>query len=155
VLAVTSYQVGLAFHTFAAVVWVGGSLMLQIMAVLALRSSLPGRKAECAGEAEAIGIRLFTPASLVVLGLGFFLVSKGDWGYPLWVILGLAGLAFSFVTGILHVGPQSKRIKLLLETQGPEAPEAIARIRKTLLASRIELVILVLLVFDMVLKPGQ
>jgi hypothetical protein len=34
-------------------------------------------------------------------------------------------------------------------------PEAIERIRKTLLASRIELVILVLLVFDMVLKPGQ
>jgi hypothetical protein len=129
--------------------------MLQIMAVLALRSSLPGRKAEYAGEAEAIGMRLFTPASPVVLGLGFFLVSKGDWGYPLWVILGLAGLAFSFVTGILYLGPQSKRIKHLLETQGPESPEAIARIRKTLLASRIELVILVLLVFDMVLKPGQ
>jgi uncharacterized membrane protein len=155
VLAVTSYQIGLAFHTFAAVVWVGGALAVQIMALLALRSALPGRKAEFAGEAELFGIRVFMPASLVLLGLGFYLVYKGDWGYPLWVIFGLAGLGFSFLTGILYLTPQSKRIKQLLETQGPESAEAVERIRKTLLASRVELVVLVLLVFDMVLKPGQ
>ncbi len=154
-LAVTSYQVGLAFHILAAVVWVGGALTVQLMALLALRSPLPGRKAEFAGEAELFGMRVFMPTSLVLLGLGFFLVYKGDWGYPVWVIFGLAGLGFSFLTGILYLTPQSKRIKHLLESQGPESPEAVERIRKTLLTSRIELVILVLLVFDMVLKPGQ
>jgi hypothetical protein len=87
------------------------------MAFLALRSPLPGRKAEFAGEIELIGMRVFLPASLVLVVLGFYLVSKGDWGYPLWVIFGLAGFGFSFVTGLAYLTPQSKRIKQLLEIE--------------------------------------
>jgi uncharacterized membrane protein len=155
VLAVTGYQVALAFHIFAAVVWVGGALTLQLMATLALQSKLPGRRAEYAGKGEIIELRVYLPASLVLLALGFYLVYEGDWRYSLWVVLGLAGIGLSIVTGIAYLTPQAKRIKQLLETEGPESSEAVERIRKTLRASRIELVILILLVFDMVLTPGQ
>jgi uncharacterized membrane protein len=154
-LAITNYQLALSFHTFAAVIWVGGALILQVLSILALRSPLPGRTAEFAGEAELVGMRIFMPAALVLLGLGFYLVYEGEWGYPLWVWLGLAGYAFSFVTGIAFISPQSKRIKGLLEAQGPESAEAKERIRRVLLVSRIEALILVLIVFDMALKPGQ
>jgi hypothetical protein len=129
--------------------------MLQILAWLALRSSLPGRRAEFVGEAELVGTRLFAPTSLILLGLGFYLMHLGHWGYPLWISLALAGFAFSFLTGIAFIGPESKRVTGLIESQGPESAEAVARIRRILLVSRVELVILILLFFDMVLKPGQ
>jgi hypothetical protein len=51
---------------------------MQALAFLALRSPLPGRKAESAGEAEIVGLRLFMPASLVLLALGFCLVYEGQ-----------------------------------------------------------------------------
>jgi len=154
-LAVTSYQVALTVHILAAVIWVGGALMLQILSVLALRSSLPGRTAEFAGEAEVVGTRLFLPTSLILLGLGFYLVHSGHWGYHLWVWLALMGFAFSFLTGFGFLAPESKRIKNLLETQGPESSEAKDRIKRILMISRVEAVILILIVVDMVLKPGQ
>ena len=154
-LAVTGYQVALAFHIVAAVIWVGGALMIQILALFALRSPLPGRTAEFAGEAEIVGMRLFAPTSLILLGLGFYLVSSGHWGYHLWIWLALAGFAASFLTGIAFLGPESGRIKKVIQAQGPESPEATSRIRRILTVSRIEALILVLIVFDMVLKPGQ
>jgi uncharacterized membrane protein len=151
---VTTYTLLLAFHIFAAVVWVGGALMLNLLAILALRSELPGRQAEFAHEAEAVGMRLFAPTSLILLGLGFWLIHEGHWQYDLWIVLALIGFGLSFVTGIAFIGPESKRIGKAIQEHGPEAPEVVQRIRRILLVSRIELLILVLLVFDMVLKPG-
>jgi uncharacterized membrane protein len=151
---VTTYTLLLAFHIFAAVVWVGGALMLNLLALLALRSKLPGRRAEFAREAELVGMRLFAPTSLVLLGLGFWLIHEGHWNYDLWIVLALIGFALSFVTGIAFLGPEAKRIANAIESQGPESPEVASRIDRVLLVSRIELLILVLLVFDMVLKPG-
>ena len=42
----------------------------------------------------------------------------------------------------------------MYETEGQDAPGAPALIRKLFLVSRIELVLLMLIVADMVLKPG-
>ena len=74
---VTTYTVLLSFHILAAVVWVGGAFVLQILALFALRSQLPGRKAEFACEAEAVGLRVIAPTSLVLLGLGCSLIHEG------------------------------------------------------------------------------
>ena len=82
-LAVTTYDWLTAFHVFFAVVWVGGAVMIQIFASLAMRSALPGRIAEFAAEAERIGMRVFMPSSLALLGLGFWLIHEGQWDYKL------------------------------------------------------------------------
>jgi hypothetical protein len=128
--------------------------MVQFFALLALRSPLPGRAAEFAGEAERIGMRVFMPSSLALLGLGFWLIHEGQWDYKLWIILALVGFAASFLTGIGFLAPQSKRLHDEIGRLGADAPEVQARIRRVLTVSRIEAVILVLLVFDMVIKPG-
>jgi uncharacterized membrane protein len=154
-VAVTAYEWAKAFHVFAAVIWVGGALVLQVLALFALRSKLPGRKAEFAREAEFVGTRIFLPTTLVLIGLGFYLVEKGNWGYHLWVILALVGFGFSFLAGLLFIGPEAGRIAKTIDAQGPDAPEVASRIRRILVVSRIEAAILVFLVFDMVIKPGQ
>jgi uncharacterized membrane protein len=127
---------------------------VQTPALFALRSELPGRKAEFAREAEAVGLRVFAPASLVLLGLGFWLIHEGSWPYDTWIVLALIGFGFSFVTGIAFLGPESKRIAAAIDADGPDSPAVVSRIRRVLVVSRIELAILVLLVFDTVPKPG-
>jgi uncharacterized membrane protein len=154
-LAVTTYEWVKAFHVLAAVIWVGGAVVIQILALFALRSKLPGRKAEFAREAEWVGMRIFLPTTLLLIGLGFYLVHDGHWGYHLWVILALVGFGLSFVTGLFFLGPESGRIAKAIDAQGPDAAEVTTRIKRILAVSRVEVAILVLLVFDMVLKPGQ
>ena len=153
--AATWYDFWKLLHVLAAIVWVGGALMLNILAALAIRSPLPGRRAEFARDAEKVGMRLFAPTGLLLVIMGFVLVEKGGWGYHLWVILGLVAYGLSFLTGLLFIGPESGRIGKAIETEGAESPAVAARIDRILLISRIELVILFLVVVDMVLKPGQ
>jgi uncharacterized membrane protein len=154
-LAVTTYEWAKALHVLAAVVWVGGAAVVQVLALFALRSKLPGRKAEFAREAEWVGMKIFLPSTLLLIALGFYLVHEGHWGYHLWVILALVGFGLSFVTGLFFLGPESGRIAKAIDAQGPDSSEVTMRIKRILLVSRIEVAILIFLVFDMVLKPGQ
>jgi uncharacterized membrane protein len=152
---VTWYEIWKTIHVLGAVVWVGGALMLNVLAFFALRSALPGRRAEFAHEAEKVGMRLFAPAGLILVVMGFILVHQGHWGYHTWVILALVAYGLSFLTGIAFLGPESGRIAKVIQTEGPDSPAVAARIDRILLVSRVELAILLLVVVDMVLKPGQ
>lgn len=118
-LAVTTYEWAKAVHVLAAVIWVGGAAVVQVLALFALRSKLPGRKAEFAREAEWVGMKIFLPSTLVLIGLGFYLVEDANWGYHLWVILALVGFGLSFVTGLFFLGPESKRIAEAIDAEGP------------------------------------
>ncbi|CAN5341612.1 hypothetical protein BH18ACT12_BH18ACT12_23410 [soil metagenome] len=53
--------------------------MINVLSFFALRSKLPGRRAEFAREVEWVGTRIFTPASRILLGLGFWLIYDLDW----------------------------------------------------------------------------
>jgi hypothetical protein len=70
-----------------------------------------------------------------------------------WILAALAMFVYSFVSGAFYLGPKSARLKKMFETDGPSAATT-AMINRMFVVSRIELVLLVLIVFDMVLKPG-
>jgi uncharacterized membrane protein len=149
------YELLLAIHVLAAVVWVGGATSLQVLAIRATGSGDPVRMATFAGEAEWVGMRIFMPSSIVVLLAGIALVLEGSWGFDqLWILLGLAGIAFSIVTGAAFIGPESGRMKALLESRTFEDPEVQSRLNRIFLISRIELGVLLLIVLDMAIKPG-
>lgn len=74
------YEFALWVHVFAAIVWVGGALMIQLYAWRMLRTDDPFRLAAFAKDTEWIASRLFTPASIVLLAFGFVLVEEGNWG---------------------------------------------------------------------------
>jgi len=144
-----------AFHVLAAVTWVGGNLVLQVVATRVIRSGNRPFAYELTRQYEFVGTRIFTPASLLVLGLGIWMVSIGPWNFGmLWVDLGLAMFAISFVSGAFYLGPRLKVLKETADRDGLDAPSVNQIIRKLFVVSRIELVLLVLIVFDMVLKPG-
>jgi uncharacterized membrane protein len=145
-----------AFHVLFAVVWVGGALALQALAIRIVREHDPAKMAAFAGQAEWIGFRVFAPASGLLLILGIWMViDEPAWTFgQLWILAALAMFAYSFLSGLLYIGPQSGKLKKIYETEGVESPAGVALLRRLFVMSRIELVLLVLIVFDMVLKPG-
>jgi uncharacterized membrane protein len=141
-------------HVSGAVLWVGGGLTLTILALRAERSSDPSEMATIARQAAFVGERVFAPIGLLVLAMGIAMVVNLDldWGTS-WIVLGLVGYVITFLTGLLFLGPQAKRIGQLIETAGAEATETQAAIRRILLVARIDEGVLLVVVAAMVLKP--
>jgi len=102
-----------------------------------------------------VGKTMFTPASLVLVVFGFLLVNEGNWSLgSTWLIFALAVFAVSFAVGIGFLAPESARIARAIELHGVGSTEATRRIERIFLVSRIELLFLMLVVVDMVVKPG-
>jgi hypothetical protein len=83
----------------------------------------------------------------------------GDQGEPLdftdaWILIGFIGIAITIVTGAFFLGPEAERLGKLGPERDPADPEIQRRIRRIFAMSRIDLVVLVLVVADMVFKPG-
>ena len=152
-IAATTYQWLLTVHILAAAIWVGGALATQVYAIRAARAGA-ARVTEFAADIEWLGTRVFIPASLTLVVFGFLLAAEGNWEWEFWLVAGLAIWALSFVTGAGFLGPESGRINALSAEQGPESPEVQRRLRRIFLISRIELVLLILIVVDMTVKPG-
>jgi uncharacterized membrane protein len=155
VLAITLYLTLKSLHVLAAITWVGGALTTQTFAIRTTRSDNPGRLMAFTRDEEFIGQRLSTSASLVLLLLGIWMVIIGPWSFGMtWILFALVVFGGSFILGAAFIGPESGRIGKLMETKGPASPEVKRRIKRIFLVSRIELVFLILVVFDMVVKPG-
>jgi uncharacterized membrane protein len=149
------YEIYLWAHIAAVVVWLGGGLMLSILGARVMRTSDPVRMAGFARDAEWVGMRLFTPAALVALIFGFLLVQEGPWSYnELWIDLGLAGFAITFLLGFFFLGPESGRIAKLIDAEGPASPAVRARVKRILLVSRLDLGSLYAIVWIMAVKPS-
>lgn len=152
--AASSYAILLTFHVIAAVVWVGGAAALGILALVAERTKDDAGLLAVGKQAEWIGLRIFTPASFIVLGFGIALTIEGSWDWgSFWVLAGLIGWGLSAAIGILFLSPEAKRLNALAAEHGLEHPEVKARLKRILAISRVDLAILVLIVLDMAAKP--
>jgi uncharacterized membrane protein len=148
------YFVFKMLHVGAAVVWVGGGLFITIIAVLAELANDDDQLLQIGHWAETVAGRLFPVMSFVVLGFGIAMTSNGDIPYnQFWIIFGLVAWAMSAATGILFLGPESKRLNKAAAEHGPQAPEVQARLRRILLVVRVDVALMFLIVFDMVAKP--
>jgi uncharacterized membrane protein len=148
------YQTWKALHILMAIVWVGGALMIQLLAFQILKADDPKRIEKFTKDVEIIGMRTFIPASLILVVLGFVLIHMGAWEYKFWIVFALVIWALSFVSGAGFIGPESGRIGRLIEERGGVDAEVQKRIERLLLHSRIEMMLIALLAMDMVLKPG-
>ncbi|MCW2962193.1 MAG: hypothetical protein JWM90_2580 [Thermoleophilia bacterium] len=150
-----TYELVLFVHVLAAIVWIGGAMAIQALAIMTMGRGDAVAISRFSGDAEKIGMRIFLPASLVVVLAGGWLVYDGPWTTDTtWISISLGLYVLSFLTGAGFLGPESGRISKLTAQHGPEHPDVQRRIRRVLLVSRIELVWLVAIVALMVLKPA-
>jgi uncharacterized membrane protein len=148
------YFVFKMLHVGAAVVWVGGGLFIAIIAVLAELANDDDQLLQIGHWAETVAGRVFPVMSFAVLGFGIAMTSNGDIPYDqFWIIFGLVAWALSAATGILFLGPESKRLNKAAAEHGPKAPEVQARLRRILLVARVDVALMFLIVFDMAAKP--
>lgn len=151
----SAYELLLFGHLLFVIAWLGTDVGMQALSLRARRQG-PERSVQFMADVEWLGTRVLVPSSLLVLVFGVLLVLEVD-AYDFsqaWITLAFVAFLASFVTGAAFLGPESGRIAALAAERGADDPEVRARTARVLLVSRIELVILVALVLDMVLKPG-
>ncbi len=153
--AATTYQWYLAVHILAAVIWVGGAFVIQVLTIRASRPNAALQVGSLGREIEWVGTRFFIPSSLILVIMGFLLIHEGSWDYDFFIVFALIVWIASFVVGAGFLGPQSRKLGEDVERYGPDSPQATARMQRLFLVSRVELVFLILVVLDMALKPGS
>ncbi len=150
----SGYELMKFIHVAAAVIWVGGGVAVQVFALRAQRSGDPERLATLTAEAEWMGMKVFMPTSIVLLVMGV-LMTLDRWSFEdPWIVIGIIGILFSIGVGAGFLGPESGRLKQLIPSKGTSDPEVQARIKKIFLISRIELLVLFIVIFAMVTKIG-
>ena len=151
----TLYELLLFVHIVATVVWVGAGFF---GIVLALGYDEDGDEAAIVRllkDNERLALRLFVPASLVVVLMGIALVIESEaWTFDqLWLVIGLAGFATTFCTGLFVLKPVGDRIAKQMERDGGMTPQTLVEVHKLLVKARSDYVVLTLVIFDMVIKP--
>ena len=150
----TSYELWLFLHISTAMVWIGGATVAQIFGVLAQRSGDPAQSAGFGRSMAFIGPKIFAPASIAVLLTGVLLTEDGNWewsetfiwlGIVLWAAVSF--VAFAFLTRAMG------RVGARLAAEGP-SPELGAEVKKLVLLGRVLVLVLFVVVFVMVVKPG-
>jgi uncharacterized membrane protein len=141
-------------HVSLAVFWVGGGLLLTIIAMRAQGTKDAREIVMIARQAAFVGEKLFAPAGLIVLLMGIGMVVHQSLGFGhFWIIAGLIGYAATFTTGIAVLAPLTKKIDRSAEANGAEHPETLALIERVMLIARVDVAVLLLVVADMTLKP--
>jgi uncharacterized membrane protein len=154
--AVPDHWYGLfkAIHVTSAVLWVGGGIMLTILAIVAERSNDPVQIANVARQAATVGEKFFAPIGLVTFLMGLAMMLNTNWGWGhFWIVIGLIGYATTFGIGIGLISPTVKKLHAVIETNGPTHPDSIALIKRVMLIARVDAALLLIVVLDMVTKP--
>ena len=150
----TLYDWLLFLHVLAAMVWVGGGVMLAAIAARVLRDPDPAAVSRFTASLRSLGLLVLAPATVAVLGLGIGLVVDSDaWDFgQLWLQLGLALFAAAFLIGAVW---QSRTA--LAATRAAERDnngEARRQLRRWSWGYRLIVLLLVAAAWDMTTKPG-
>ena len=148
------YELFLYVHIVCAVVWVGGALYAQLLALRVTRSPDPSELPNLARHIEFIGARVFTPAALLLLVSGTAMTLQA-WSFgQTWIAISVALWVLSAVLGAVYLGPRVKRAAELFEAEGPTSQTGRELIDRLFLVSRLELIGFAGILALMTFKPG-
>jgi putative copper export protein len=138
------------FHLLGSMIWVGGSLILSLIAGRVRQRQDPREIREFATTLSFLGLRVLAPAviALFVAGVWLVLARGGDFS-PLWVLIGLGAFAVAFLIGGIYLSRIA--IQMARAEDGSTAADLLGR---WILGVRVILVVLLIAVLDMVFKPG-
>lgn len=138
----TLYTVLETLHVLAVICWLGAGITQQVMAVAT------GRGKPYADQLAWFGKRWFPAVSGITGLLGILLWIDGPWDFgELWIGLAVAGWLASMIIGATQLGPRAERYA----ASGATDTKVWAEFERLV---RIDTVILLLIVADMVIKPG-
>jgi len=146
------YAIFKFLHVLTAIAWVGGGLTLLVANLLALRADDDMAVFGAMKVMSGLGKIWFVPASLLTVVLGAIATTLGGLWDQAWVVLGLAGFASTFLTGLLFIEPRGRQIEAML--MGGDEAGALAAGRRLLGIAKFDYTVMLIIVADMVFKPG-
>lgn len=145
------YSIFKFLHVICAIAWVGGGLTLLANSIIAIRANGEMATLKSLGTMNNLGKTWFVPASMLTLVFGVITTVLGGMWLSFWVLLGLAGFASTFFTGLLFIEPTGRKIAELMAAGRDE--EALEQGKKLLRISKFDYTVMLVVVADMVLKP--
>lgn len=153
--AMSYYEFLVTIHVLAAITWIGSELYTHFQGA---RATARGPQAEADFVADFIrwGNTAMPVVAILLIITGVLAVLDGPWEFSqAWVSIALTAFVLLFLLGVGYYGPAGKRLAAQIEADGGTFTERSAPIlRQIMLVSRIELVVLVIVVAVMVSKPG-
>jgi uncharacterized membrane protein len=139
-------------HVSSAIVWIGAGVGMVVLGIAADRQRDREGFVRIIRYVGFMAPRVFVPTSLATLILGI-IAAWMEWGFVhLWVVLGLAGFAATFITGNFLLGPRAVKIEKIVAAEGV-SENALALGRELLTIAKFDYVMLFMVVADMVFKP--
>jgi uncharacterized membrane protein len=138
-------------HLLAVTLWVGGAMLVNYYGMAMRRADAP-RRLHYAEQNDRSG-RLFSAAAIVALITGVWIVLRveGIEFSQAWISIGFLGIAIGAVLGMGFFGPQGRALIAELKEGSPAAADRAKRIS---LFAQIDLLVLLIVVWAMVFKPG-
>jgi hypothetical protein len=148
------YEILLFVHITSVVIWVGGSIALQVVGSRFAAANDAVASAAYGQHTADVGTKIFMPASIAVLASGIWMVADASipWEEP-FVVYGIAAIVVSTVVGAAFLGPQAAKLATLVQEKGPAAPEVEVATKRFLTIARIDTVVLLSAIFVMTVKP--
>ena len=148
------YEFLKSVHVLMAVVWVGGAIAIQILAFRILRENDAMRLATFSRDAGFLGQKVFAPASGILALAGVLMVIDA-WDFSdTWIMIGIAGFLATVVTGLFYLTPTANKMAEEIEQKGPTDPSVQSLIKRLVSISRVDAIVLSIVVLNMVIKPG-
>jgi uncharacterized membrane protein len=146
----------LFLHILAAIVWIGGGLMLVLIAFRVRSSASPTMAAEFGRTLPYVALRGLTPAIAVLLLTGVSLVlTSRTWAFSQpWVLLALGLLVLAFLIGAIYLSRTGAALLRLAGEEGADVADGRVILNRWLLGYGVVLLILIVVVWDMIFKPG-
>jgi uncharacterized membrane protein len=142
-------------HIVAAIAWIGSGLFVQYRGTRLRRAGTPEQTANLAREvAESTPWFIASSVTVLVFGVSLVLYSPVYGFTDAWILIGLAGYIATFVTGNFLIRPTVEKLSAAAASEDPASPTVQALIARLFAISRVDQVVLVLVVADMVFKPG-
>jgi uncharacterized membrane protein len=140
-------------HVLAAIIWAGGAATSQVVA-LRLKKADPGHRLGFARDMRFVAQWLFIPSGVIAFVFGSLLVEEMPaFDYEqTWLVIGNAGLIVALLIAAAYLVPHIRKSIRLMEAGQGEA--AGATLRRVALGARLVVLILIVIVWAMVTKPG-
>jgi uncharacterized membrane protein len=141
-------------HIVAAMVWVGGGVVVGAFALRVLRDPAPDAVARFVGTLRLIGPLVLAPATVAVIGLGTWLVLDSTaWSFSqFWIQLAVGLFAGAFLVGAVF---QSRAaINADRAAAAGDHDEARRQLGRWALGYALIVLLLIAATWDMVFKPG-
>lgn len=139
-------------HVSLGIIWVGGGIFGAVLTERAKRAE-PVHKLGITRDMEFAATRVFNPSAILMSIFGILMVIESNVFEfeQTWIVMGIGGVVASAILGMAYLAPQAGKLATELERGEPAADVRLTRISRVAL---LDLVILLVVVWAMVAKPG-